>query len=88
MIFSTAEFCGKSAKLSKLGKKLHKKMEATDQLRYNGFHVIRDRVITAFQCTSSVDGFYSWDTRRIGKWPIARYHAHCVHSVASSCKFS
>ena len=29
------------------------------------------------QAANSVDGFYWWDTRRIGKWSIARYHAHC-----------
>ena len=49
-IFLTAEFRGKRAKLSKLGKKTAQKMGATDQPRYNGFRVIRDRVITALQC--------------------------------------
>ena len=53
--FLTAEFCGKRAKLSKLGKKLHKKMGATDQPRYNSFCIIRDCVITAFQCILLVD---------------------------------
>ena len=72
-IFLTAEFRGKRAKLSKLGKKLHKiwepwtnpvimgktfktgektaqNMGAMDQPCYNGFRLIRDRVITALQC--------------------------------------
>ena len=49
-IFLTAEFRGKRAKLPKLGKKTAQKMGATDQPRYNGFRVIRDRVITALQC--------------------------------------
>ena len=39
--FLTAEFCGKRAKLSKLGKKLHKKMGATDQLCCNSFPIIK-----------------------------------------------
>ena len=45
-IFLTAEFRGKRAKLSKLGKKTAQKMGATDQPRYNDFRIIRDRVIT------------------------------------------
>ena len=52
-IFLAAEFRGKRAKLSKSGKKLHKRMGAADQPRYNGFCVIRDRVITALQYIQS-----------------------------------
>ena len=52
--FLTAEFRRKRAKLSKLGKKLHKKKGATDQPHYNGFRVIRVRVITVFQCSLQI----------------------------------
>ena len=55
-IFLTAEFRGKRAKLEK-GQKLEKKnaqkMGVTDQPCYNGFRVIRDRVIMVLQCTIS-----------------------------------
>ena len=50
-IFLTSEFRRKREKLSKLGeKKCTKKMGATDQPHYNGFRVIRDSIITVFQC--------------------------------------
>ena len=42
--FLTAEFW---EKLSKLGEK---KLGATDQPHYNGFHVIRDHIITTLLC--------------------------------------
>ena len=50
MIFLTAEFLGKRAKFSKLGKKCTQKTGATDQPGYDGFRVIKDSIITAFQC--------------------------------------
>ena len=43
----------KKGKTFKIGEKTaQKKMGATDQPGYNGFRVIREHVITAFQCTS------------------------------------
>ena len=46
----TAKFCGKGAKLSKLGKNCKKEMGAKDQPCYNSFRILSDRVVTALQC--------------------------------------
>ena len=55
-IFLTAEFRRKRAKTCKVvgGRGGVCGMGAIDQPRYNGFHVIRDRVITVLQYTSFI----------------------------------